>query len=644
MRYLFFLLFFLSFFFSNAQSKDETKKAPEEKKSLLIDHSKDKPKAKINQYRIISLAHDTTFVDTSLTIKKQYKFNYLRKDNFGLLPFANEGQTYQILNFGYNQFSALPEMGFSAKHFNYYKYNDINYYSVATPLTDLYFKTVMEQGQSLEAMITINPSPNLNMSVSYKGLRSIGKYINQLSSSGNFVFTTSYHTTKNQYQANFHYTDQDVLNGENGGVINISDFLSGDKNYSNRARLAVFQSDAKSYLKGKRIFLDHSFKLNAVSKDNFIYLLHQFNYENKYFEFNQLSVTNDTATSFNNEFGASYVGTGLNDQTHYNKMYNKFGIAYQNMILGKFQFFAEDFRDNSYYYKVLFLDTQTVPSTISHKIKTIGGTYEYNKSKYSGIFAISKAISTQTISTIDANLKYSLNKNNLFSFQYQNISKLPNNNFSLYQSSYKYYNWSNNFNNEKINTIKITANTKYADAILQFTTLKDHLYFSNDSINRQIVTPKQYNETINYLSLQVNKEIRFRKFSLDNTLLFQEVKQIDKILNVPQITTRNTLYFNDYYFKKALYLQTGVTLNYFTKYYGDSYNPVTGEFFVQKTSKIGDFPAIDFFVNGRIRQTRIFFMAEHLNSLFSKSNYLTAPNYPYRDFIIRFGLVWNFFQ
>ncbi|HBK84363.1 MAG TPA: hypothetical protein DDZ41_12365, partial [Flavobacterium sp.] len=25
-------------------------------------------------------------------------------------------------------------------------------------------------------------------------------------------------------------------------------------------------------------------------------------------------------------------------------------------------------------------------------------------------------------------------------------------------------------------------------------------------------------------------------------------------------------------------------------------------------------------------------------------NYYTAPNYPYRDFMVRFGLVWNFFQ
>src|SRR5690554_3213514 len=51
--------------------------------------------AKIEQYLIISHTRDTTIVDTSLTIKKEYKFNYLRKDNFNLMAFSNVGQPYR---------------------------------------------------------------------------------------------------------------------------------------------------------------------------------------------------------------------------------------------------------------------------------------------------------------------------------------------------------------------------------------------------------------------------------------------------------------------------------------------------------------------------------------------------------------------
>jgi hypothetical protein len=142
----------------------------------------------------------------------------------------------------------------------------------------------------------------------------------------------------------------------------------------------------------------------------------------------------------------------------------------------------------------------------------------------------------------------------------------------------------------------------------------------------------------------VNREFKWWKLALDNTVLYQKVDQNDAILNVPQIVTRNSLYFTNYYFKKALYLQTGFIFNYFTKFYINDYNPVTAEAFVQNTKKVGDFPMIDFFVNARIRQTRIFLKAEHFNSRMTGSDFYTAPNYPYRDFMIRFGVVWNFFQ
>ena len=43
--------------------------------------------AKIEDYLIINHHGDTIIVDTSLTINKFHKINYLRKDNFELIPF-----------------------------------------------------------------------------------------------------------------------------------------------------------------------------------------------------------------------------------------------------------------------------------------------------------------------------------------------------------------------------------------------------------------------------------------------------------------------------------------------------------------------------------------------------------------------------
>ena len=154
MKKIFLLLVILSSIISFAQKTAE----------LVVKEKK----PSITLYKIVSLEKDTTFLDTTLSIQKEYKFNMLRKDIFGLLPFANEGQPYNTLNFGINNKSTFPDFGFKAKHFNYLETTDIKYYSVPTPITELYFKTVMEQGQSLDAFLTINTKPNLNFSIAYK--------------------------------------------------------------------------------------------------------------------------------------------------------------------------------------------------------------------------------------------------------------------------------------------------------------------------------------------------------------------------------------------------------------------------------------------------------------------------------------------
>ncbi|MFV8323251.1 putative porin [Flavobacterium sp. LS2R12] len=607
--------------------------------------------ATIDLYKVITIENDTTYIDTSLTIQKEYSHNYLRKDIFGLLPFSNDGQTDNTLQYSLTDFSPYPEFGFKAKHFNFLEANQIRYYSVATPVTELYFKTTVRKGQSVDAFITLNTSENLNFSIAYKGLRSEGEYINQLSSTGNFRFTTSFNTKNKRYFAKVHYTFQDILNEENGGITTIDDFESEDPNYNNRQRFEVYFSDAKSFLKGKRIFLDHNFRINSEKGNNNLYLTHQFNYENKFFEYNQATVPSTVAGTIVYRFGESFKTSGINDQTRYNKMYNRVGLVYENTTLGKFQFFADDFRSNYYYDQILIFDNQNViPSSFSQEINSVGGQYEYQKNKWNGKFLYSRSLTAQSLSNLDAKLEYDFNDETQFSFQYQNINKLPNSNYNLYQSSYVQYNWSNDFKNEKINSISANANSPWVDAEVQFSVLKDHLYFNDVSSSEQalaktqIVAPSQYDGTINYLSVKVSRELIFGNFALDNTILYQKVDQQDAILNVPEIVTRNTFYYSNYLFKKALFLQTGISLNYFSSYYANDYNPVIGEFFAQNDKQIGNHPNFDFFINAKIQRTRIYFKAEHFNSSLTGNNFYSSPNNPSRDFTIRFGLIWNFFN
>src|SRR5690606_32693884 len=141
--------------------------------------------APISEYKIINDKLGLTTFDIILNIKKQYAFNYLRKDIFGLLPFNNDGQTYQSLKPTFSSYNNTINMGFNARRFTYLNAEDISYYSVPTPASELLYRSVTGKGQNLDALITINTSEQFNLFLGYRGMRSQGKYVNQLTSNGN---------------------------------------------------------------------------------------------------------------------------------------------------------------------------------------------------------------------------------------------------------------------------------------------------------------------------------------------------------------------------------------------------------------------------------------------------------------------------
>nr|WP_315196450.1 putative porin [uncultured Flavobacterium sp.] len=654
---IFFSLIFLAFpvllFSQKNKQVNSAKEIDYNSKYNSSDSIKKKkaPEATYDMYQFISLDRDTTYIDTTQSIRKSYSHNYLRKDNFGLLSFPNIGQTYNALQYGLNGFSPYPEFGFTARQFNYLKVNDIKYANVATPVTELFFKSTIQRGQLADSYFSLNVSPRLNFSIAYKGLRSQGRYINQETKSGNFRFTTSYNSKDGRFIANLHYTSQKLQNEENGGISNVSDFTSGNSSFDNRERLGVYFEDANSVLKGGRLFFDQAFRINPKKGDNNLYFTNQFNYEEIYYGYRQQTIASNVGGVLVNRFGESFVTSGIDDVTNYNKMYNKIGAVYENMTLGSFTFFVDDLHSNYFYNNILYLDGgETVGNLLSQKINTFGGQYNYRKDKWNGKFLYSKSITDQNLYNLDASAVYDWNDENQLSFRYQSMNKLPNNNYDLFQSSYKRYNWSNDFVNEKINSLSVNADTKWVSLSMQLNAINDHLYFaditsaSERKDSMQIVAPKQYGKAINYASLKIAREFTVGKWALDNTLLFQKVDQPDAVLNVPEFVTRNTLYYTNYLFDRKLFFQTGVELNYFTSYFTNNYNPVIGEFFVQDRVKIGNAPLLDYFVNVKIQRTRLYLKAEHFNSLFSKNNYFSDANNPYRDFLIRFGLVWNFFN
>ncbi|MCB0445195.1 MAG: putative porin [Gelidibacter sp.] len=645
------LLVFIGCQFLNAQNFKESNSSKREQ--VLSDTTKvstkstsnkgiKNDKAKIEQYLIISSQRDTTYVDTTLTINKEYKFNYLRKDNFDKISFSNIGQTYNTLSADFSNTSTLPLFGARARHFNYMEVEDINYYHVPTPLTELFYKTAFEQGQVLDAFFTSNMSEQFNFSIAYKGLRSLGKYQHILTSTGNFRFTSNYITKNKRYQVRGHIVMQDLLNQENGGLTDadVKNFESGEQEFKDRSVFAPNFENAENTLEGKRFLLEHQYNIvkssdsinnNSLSVGNII------SFEDKYYQFRQAQK--------DDFFGEAFLNSKLNDKVTLENFYNRFSLNYANNIIGDINFNVDYNKYNYGYNSVTIIDGQIIKNRLKGSVVSLGGSYK----KQIGGFKLNGELGVNVSGDfkgnfLNAEASYDLNENNSVKAQLNSSSKLPNYNYLLYQSDYISYNWDNSaiFKNVKTQQLSFQVTSKQiADLSFDYTLIDNYTYFKKDSNN--FMKPYQSDETVNYLRLKLHREFKYGNLALDNTIMYQNVLSGKSVLHVPQIITRNTLYYSNHIFKKALYLQTGITLNYFAKYNMNAYDPLLAEFYVQDQTQQGAFPRLDFFINAKIRQTRIYLKAEHFNAAFTGYNYYSAPNNPYRDFTIRFGLVWNFF-
>lgn len=723
-------------------------------------HIKLDGKTTYTDYKIISINNDTTIVDTTLTIAKDYKFNYIRKDNFELLPFHNQGQTFNKLGYNFENNSLFPTIGATAKQYNYYKVEDVYYYDVPTPTSEFMYRTGMEQGQVLDGYLTMNTSRQFNFFVAYKGLRSLGKYRNTLASHGNFRTSFNYHSKDNNYLLRGHFMSFDLMNNENGGLTDasIAYFENDDPNYTDRSRLEVNFVDAENMFEGKRYFLDQNLTLfsknnkleehnttisnklkaynsilkkieilkndtvsnpkkpqistaprkpnetkktpqkekdvilitdlikeNPISKtdtltketplknkdtiinldsirainikkidslsivasalkvdssdfvpidkksDYSLKIGHTFMYETQHYRFKQAAV--------NPFFGEAYE-KNIVDHTSYQKMNNEVYVQFNAPLLGTLRAKTNYFNYNYHYSSILYLDSLTIPDRLKGNAIAVGADWNTKFGKlYLNADASSILSGDLTGNSIKAFVMFK--KDSVYRFKgfAEITSKTADFNKLLYQSDYKYYNWQNNFKNEQIKNVGVEFSfKKWASINASYNIIDNYTYFDENSL------PAQATGTLNYLKVKVSNSITFRKFTMDNTVMYQDVSNGESFFKVPEIVTRNTLYYSNYLFKgKPLYLQTGVTLKYFTAYNASAYNPLLSEFVLQNTVEIGNFPMLDFFANAQIQRTRIYLKVENFGASFTGRNYYSAPTYPYRDLTVRFGLVWNWF-
>jgi len=159
--------------------------------------------------------------------------------------------------------------------------------------------------------------------------------------------------------------------------------------------------------------------------------------------------------------------------------------------------------------------------------------------------------------------------------------------------------------------------------------------------------PAQHQGGLSVASLLASKDFIFWKLHLDNSVLLQQSSN-SEVLSLPLVTARSAFFF-DHIFRFAategeLSFQLGAEAMIHTPYYAMNYMPATGRYFSQSDSQTGNYPFINIFLNLKVKRTRIFIMADHINSGLTDYNYFLIPGYPLNIRMIKYGIAWTFYD
>ena len=667
-------------------SEDENKKPP--KKKRYIPYIKSMDEVTVSDYKIMYLDGTEKVVDTSLSLEGEYTFNFLREDYFEYLPLPNMGEGFNKLGYNFHDQPFTPQMGARVKHFGYFEKEDVPYYEAPSAYTELFFKSTFQQGQFLDTSLAINTSPKFNIAVSFRGFRSLGKYVSALSRSRQFRLSTQYQTFNQRYRLRMHQTTQSLENEVNGGLTNDSvyffenapNYVEADESgnpvldedgneqivfydgFLDRNRLGT-QIQADNVLEGKRYFMEHRYQMLPLAKDTTVYKMavgYSASLENKKYKFNQ---NRPGAYFFEN-----YEVSNVRDSTSFNTLENKLYIKYKDKALGQFQ--LDLYHHNwdytlgpNEYEKDTLLSNQIKASQFAAQARWQKELFGVTTSAM-GYQSLNKDYATQAF-TLD--IKRPLVKDILLGASYKYRSQPLNFNFYLAESDYKMYNWDNtHLENQQFNTRSVfISHPKWGSIQGEWTSIDNFTFLNNTTRLRDLnkkfsVEVLQTDKKIDYFKARLDQRIDFGNFSWVNNVQYQKVNQEEDpdailsgpiALNVPEWLIRSTLMLTSSIFNKALFFQTGATFVFFTDYYADQYNPLLAEFVTQNNTKIGEYPRVDFFFNAKIKSSRIFLKLEnisapieHLIDVDTPYDYYAAPFVPYRDFSIRFGLIWNFFE
>ncbi len=602
----------------------------------------------IKSWKLTDYSTRTQLVELDTILGYQHNYNPIFRNSISNTYLGNLGSPYQS-NIYRDRLDNEQFLFLSTYRGYMLKPEDVVFFNTTTPYTSVYYETGGPKGQSenlLKVLQTQNINPNWNVGVSYNLISSDGQYQNQKTKLYDFSFFSTY--KRERYGLDFVLNQNSLSNEENGGLNLDTDLTEGSEDSEN---LQVRLDDAKSKLTNFNFFMNHSYGIGDENeiiqgKDttytypiNFVYSL---KYESDSWRFRE------TISPLDSIYVNTYYNTSESfDKVEYSNAKNTFQIVF-NENKNKWIRLGARFGIISDFGKY---NSRLVTNNVSLRQKD---TKIHNNQLIASLF--SKAGSSLNWNAIGTYVFEGYNQND-FRLEYELTkwigkkdsiqhgvsllakldSKTPDFLLSKYYGNHQRW----NLNLDKVNELELGIEyfneKRHLKIGGQINQIDNYAYFGLDA------TPMQTGKGITVLTGYLEKRFKLGNFYLNQKLVGQKGSE-DKILPLPTFSIYSNNYYKNTFFSGALGLQVGFTVHYNTAFYAPDYMPSTGQFFLQNQKEIGDYPKVDLYFNFRIKRTRFFVMYEHSNASIGSNNYFVAPHYPLNPAMLKYGLIWTFYN
>jgi hypothetical protein len=569
-------------------------------------------------------------------------------------------------------FRPILQSGWDHGFHAYDNYNftvaETRFYTTTRPYSELNYLLGARSEQMINVVHTQNIRPNWNFAIQYRLLNSPGFFQNQNTNHNNYRFSSWYQSKNKRYQNFVILVGNKLQSGENGGIKTNGNYLDS-LGYEERSTIPT-QLGA-SQINNRNFFSTNistgTFFTNAT------YLMRQ-----HYDLGRKDSIVTDSTVipvfypQLRLEHTISYstykyrFRDDVADSAYYKNNYNI------NFALPADSFFIQDYwreliNDFSIYQ---FPDAKNAQQfvKVGASLQLLTGTFDSGRvtTKDQNVFLHGEYRNRTRNKKweIEANGRFYVNGMNAGDYQvyislqryissrigylkagFQNVNRSPSYVYEQASSFYMPQATQLTFNKENITHIFATLDQpRYKLKLSGSYFLVNKLTYFNSYYQ-----PEQTASLFNLLQVTAEKQFNLGKKGWNwKTWIILQQRAGDGPVNVPLITTRNTIGYDGNLGFKNLLISFGLEGKYFTSYKAPAYSPLVGQYYFQDSANVRlKLPELTIFMHFRIKSFNAYVRAENVQAFnpgkggFTNNNVPTL-NYPYPGLQMRFGIFWSF--